>query len=152
MYYVAGLLHTNRTGEIEGGKARVGCYEEVLNMENMSRQDLLQLDWEGRCLVTDHGSFGRFNGTSVFSMLLSEPLCHENCLAFSLTQAFYIHIYIYIHICVYVYVCVLSIVNCCAVLFNLYGPSVGPDNEERYEFKLRFYRALQVFSFSLLSI
>lgn len=86
MYYVAGLLHTNRTGEIEGGKARVGCYEEVLNMENMSRQDLLQLDWEGRCLVTDHGSF---------------------------------------------------------VLFNLYGPSVGPDNEERYEFKLRFYRALQ---------
>ncbi|KAG0626414.1 hypothetical protein M758_2G123800 [Ceratodon purpureus] len=81
-----GLLHVNRNGEIEGGKARVGCYEEVLNTDGMSRQELLQLDREGRCLITDHGSF---------------------------------------------------------VLFNIYGPSVGCDNEERYDFKLRFYRALQ---------
>lgn len=81
-----GLLHVNRNGEIEGGKARVGWYEEVLDTEGMSRQELLQLDREGRCLVTDHGSF---------------------------------------------------------VLFNLYGPSVGCDNEERYDFKLKFYRALQ---------
>ncbi|KAG0587343.1 hypothetical protein KC19_2G158000 [Ceratodon purpureus] len=81
-----GLLHVNRKGEIEGGKARVGCYEEVLNTDGMSRQELLELDREGRCLVTDHGSF---------------------------------------------------------VLFNIYGPSVGCDNEERYDFKLRFYRALQ---------
>lgn len=82
-----GLLHTNRFGEIEGGKARVGCYEEVQNTGNLSKQELLQLDREGRCLVTDHGSF---------------------------------------------------------VLFNLYGPNVGPDDEERYEFKLKFYQALQV--------
>jgi len=58
---IAGLLHSNRFGEIEGGKARVGCYEEVLKTENMSRQELLQLDREGRCLVTDHGSFGKFS-------------------------------------------------------------------------------------------
>jgi hypothetical protein len=64
MHLVAGLLHVNRHGEIEGGKARVGCYEEVLDTEGMSRQELLQLDREGRCLVTDHGSFGEFNFTS----------------------------------------------------------------------------------------
>lgn len=58
MHLMAGLLHVNRNGEIEGGKARVGCYEEVLNTHGMSRQELLQLDREGRCLVTDHGSFG----------------------------------------------------------------------------------------------
>lgn len=63
-YLMAGLLHVNRNGEIEGGNGRVGCYEEVLNMEGMSRQELLQLDREGRCLVTDHGSFGKFNFTS----------------------------------------------------------------------------------------
>jgi len=55
---MSGLLHVNRFGVIEGGKARVGCYEEVLKTENLSRQELLQLDREGRCLVTDHGSFG----------------------------------------------------------------------------------------------
>jgi hypothetical protein len=55
---ILGLLHASRTGEISGGKARVGCYEDVLNMEGVTRQELLQLDSEGRCLVTDHSSFG----------------------------------------------------------------------------------------------
>jgi len=82
-----GLLHASRTGEISGGKARVGCYEDVLNMEGVTRQELLQLDSEGRCLVTDHSSF---------------------------------------------------------VLFNIYGPHVDCANEERFLFKMNFYRALQV--------
>lgn len=57
---ILGLLHASRTWEISGGKARVGCYEDVLNMEGVTRQELLQLDSEGRCLVTDHSSFGMF--------------------------------------------------------------------------------------------
>lgn len=52
-----GLLHRSQNGDIEGGKGRVGCYEEVAKTE-MSTPELLQLDSEGRCLITDHGSFG----------------------------------------------------------------------------------------------
>ncbi|KAG6554008.1 hypothetical protein Mapa_004925 [Marchantia paleacea] len=55
-----GLLHFSRTDEIGCGKGRVGCYEEVFQTE-LSSQELLRLDSEGRCLVTDHGSFVLFN-------------------------------------------------------------------------------------------
>eukprot|EP00249_Psilotum_nudum_P004508 c18018_g1_i1 orf=1074-3002(-) len=56
-----GLLHCSRTGEIQGGNARVGCYEDMLSMNATSRQELLPLDREGRCLITHHGSFVVFN-------------------------------------------------------------------------------------------
>lgn len=112
VWNVTGLLHTNRFGEIEGGKARVGCYEEVLNTGNLSKQELLQLDREGRCLVTDHGSFGKLSLWYFFRYYI----------LFTGDWRFLVD----------------------AVLFNLYGPNVGPDDEERYDFKLNFYLALQV--------
>lgn len=70
---MAGLLHCGRTGEIEGGKVRVGCYDRVLRMEDLSRQELMQLDSEGRCLVTDHGSFGIFQPF----LFLSSVFCSD---------------------------------------------------------------------------
>ncbi|KAI5060260.1 hypothetical protein GOP47_0024680 [Adiantum capillus-veneris] len=54
-----GLLHLSKRGEIEGVD-RVGYYDNVLNM-GMTQEELLQLDREGRCIVTDHGSFVLFN-------------------------------------------------------------------------------------------
>ncbi|KAL3685995.1 hypothetical protein R1sor_004017 [Riccia sorocarpa] len=80
-----GLLHFSRREEIGDSKERVGCYEEVFKTE-LTSQELLRLDSEGRCLVTDHGSF---------------------------------------------------------VLFNLYAPMVEPGDNDRQEFKNRFFEALQ---------
>ncbi|CAM6087652.1 unnamed protein product [Calypogeia fissa] len=57
---LTGLLHRSQTGDNEGGKGRVGCYEEIAKTD-LSMQELLQLDSEGRCLITDHGSFVLFN-------------------------------------------------------------------------------------------
>lgn len=51
-----GLLHRSKGGEIEG-LDRVGYYDDVLNM-GLAQDELLRLDMEGRCVVTDHGSFG----------------------------------------------------------------------------------------------
>ncbi|MCO5601456.1 hypothetical protein L7F22_055579 [Adiantum nelumboides] len=54
-----GLLHLSKSGEIEGVD-RVGHYDDIFNM-GMAQEKLLQLDREGRCVVTDHGSFVLFN-------------------------------------------------------------------------------------------
>lgn len=40
----------------------------------------------------------------------------------------------------------------CVVLFNIYGPAIGEDDEERVRFKLLFYKILQVFMYILVSI
>ncbi|KAL2654012.1 hypothetical protein R1flu_022140 [Riccia fluitans] len=55
-----GLLHFSRREEVADCKGRVGCYEEVFKTE-LTSHELLRLDSEGRCLVTDHGSFVLFN-------------------------------------------------------------------------------------------
>jgi hypothetical protein len=40
----------------------------------------------------------------------------------------------------------------CVVLFNLYGPAIGEDDEERVRFKLLFYKILQVLMYISVSI
>lgn len=40
----------------------------------------------------------------------------------------------------------------CVVLFNIYGPAIGEDDEERVRFKLLFYKILQVLMYILVSI
>uniref|UniRef100_A0ACD5Y2S4 Uncharacterized protein n=1 Tax=Avena sativa TaxID=4498 RepID=A0ACD5Y2S4_AVESA len=59
---------------------------EEEGLGEITREELLRLDNEGRCIITDHGHF---------------------------------------------------------VLFNLYGPAIGEDDEERVRFKLLFYKILQ---------
>ncbi|XP_044950487.1 DNA-(apurinic or apyrimidinic site) endonuclease 2 isoform X1 [Hordeum vulgare subsp. vulgare] len=59
---------------------------EEEDLGEITREELLRVDSEGRCIITDHGHF---------------------------------------------------------VLFNIYGPSIGEDDEERVRFKLLFYKVLQ---------
>ncbi|KAH6556157.1 hypothetical protein KP509_1Z200100 [Ceratopteris richardii] len=54
-----GMLHRSKTGDIKGND-RVGFYDDVLN-SGFTNEELLQLDKEGRCVITDHGSFVLFN-------------------------------------------------------------------------------------------
>ncbi|XP_002964512.2 DNA-(apurinic or apyrimidinic site) lyase 2 [Selaginella moellendorffii] len=55
-----GLLTSARAGE--GDKEFwLGSYDPVLTVEGFTRQELLDLDNEGRCIVTDHGHFVLFN-------------------------------------------------------------------------------------------
>ncbi|KAJ7561159.1 hypothetical protein O6H91_03G016700 [Diphasiastrum complanatum] len=56
-----GLLKSSKMGDLNRENGKVGGYEEVLCLEGLTQQELLQLDSEGRCLVTDHGSFVLFN-------------------------------------------------------------------------------------------
>ncbi|EFJ06865.1 hypothetical protein SELMODRAFT_430260 [Selaginella moellendorffii] len=39
----------------------LGSYDPILTLEGFTRQELLDLDNEGRCIVTDHGYFVLFN-------------------------------------------------------------------------------------------
>lgn len=59
----------------------------VEGLEGFSRDDLLKVDSEGRCIITDHGHF---------------------------------------------------------VLFNIYGPRAGCDDTERIQFKMTFFKILQM--------
>ncbi|EFJ06887.1 hypothetical protein SELMODRAFT_430253 [Selaginella moellendorffii] len=55
-----GPLTSARAGE--GDKEFwLGSYDPVLTVEGFTRQELLDLDNEGRCIVTDHGHFVLFN-------------------------------------------------------------------------------------------
>ena len=51
-----GLLHSSKGTQVIEGASRVGFYDAVLN--SMPHDELLCLDSEGRCIITDHGSFG----------------------------------------------------------------------------------------------
>jgi AP endonuclease-2 len=52
----SGLLHSSKGVQVVEDTSRVGFYDDVLN--SMPHDELLRLDNEGRCIVTDHGSFG----------------------------------------------------------------------------------------------
>lgn len=81
---------TGLQGSAEGS-AIIGDFVLEMPVEEeglgvITREELLRVDNEGRCIITDHGHF---------------------------------------------------------VLFNIYGPAVGEDDEERVRFKLLFYKILQ---------
>ncbi|OEL34424.1 DNA-(apurinic or apyrimidinic site) lyase 2 [Dichanthelium oligosanthes] len=79
-----GLQDYAKNSKIVGDFAIATPVEEGLG--EVTREDLLRVDNEGRCIITDHGHF---------------------------------------------------------VLFNIYGPAVEEDDQERVRFKLLFYKILQ---------
>ncbi|KAM0873587.1 hypothetical protein ACQ4PT_037975 [Festuca glaucescens] len=81
----AGLQGSAKDSETIGDFVLQMPVEEE-GLGEITREELLRLDNEGRCIITDHGHF---------------------------------------------------------VLFNLYGPAIGEDDEERVRFKLLFYKILQ---------
>ncbi|TVU10176.1 hypothetical protein EJB05_43687, partial [Eragrostis curvula] len=80
-----GLQDYTKNSEIIGDFVLAMPVEDE-GLGEITREDLLKVDNEGRCIITDHGHF---------------------------------------------------------VLFNLYGPAVVEDDEERVRFKLLFYKILQ---------
>lgn len=56
-----GLLKCSRVGETKAAASSIGDYGEVQRLGCLTRQELLKLDSEGRCLITDHGHFVLFN-------------------------------------------------------------------------------------------
>lgn len=58
---LTGLLKCSRVGETKAAVSSISDYEEVEGLGCLTRQELLKLDSEGRCLITDHGHFVLFN-------------------------------------------------------------------------------------------
>lgn len=56
-----GLLKCPRVGETKATVSSISDYGEVQTLGCLTRQELLKLDSEGRCLITDHGHFVLFN-------------------------------------------------------------------------------------------
>ncbi|XP_037435601.1 DNA-(apurinic or apyrimidinic site) endonuclease 2-like isoform X1 [Triticum dicoccoides] len=81
----AGLQGSAKDNEVIGDFVLDMPMDEE-DLGEITREELLRVDNEGRCIITDHGHF---------------------------------------------------------VLFNIYGPSIGEDDEERVRFKLLFYKILQ---------
>lgn len=81
----AGLRGSAKDNEVIGDFVLDMPMDEE-DLGEITREELLRVDNEGRCIITDHGHF---------------------------------------------------------VLFNIYGPAIGEDDEERVRFKLLFYKILQ---------
>lgn len=75
------------TGLLRNGRKDENLASVAGGLEEFVKDDLLQVDGEGRCVITDHGHF---------------------------------------------------------VLFNIYGPRADSDDAERTEFKLKFFKILQM--------
>ncbi|KAH9307712.1 hypothetical protein KI387_035623, partial [Taxus chinensis] len=56
-----GLLKCSRVGDTNAAVSGVGDYELRQGSECLTREELLKLDIEGRCIITDHGHFVLFN-------------------------------------------------------------------------------------------
>lgn len=86
-----GVLESScRSGR--GGETPSEADAVAPGLEEFARDELLKVDGEGRCVVTDHSHF---------------------------------------------------------VLFNVYGPRAEPDDSERIEFKLKFFKIMQMGVFAV---
>ncbi|XP_057834488.1 DNA-(apurinic or apyrimidinic site) endonuclease 2 isoform X2 [Cryptomeria japonica] len=56
-----GLVNCARLGETNAAVSGISNYEVEKGPEGLTRQELLKLDSEGRCIITDHGHFVLFN-------------------------------------------------------------------------------------------
>ncbi|KAG9442606.1 hypothetical protein H6P81_018460 [Aristolochia fimbriata] len=56
-----GLLESSKTGDVIAGDFPVELNLVDEDTKNVTRQDIIKVDSEGRCIITDHGHFVLFN-------------------------------------------------------------------------------------------
>lgn len=92
----------------------------VEGLEDFAKDELRKVDSEGRCVITDHGHFGGLKICNLFIIWI--------CL-----NSFY--------------KLAIEFMSQLSVLFNIYGPRADSDDTDRIQFKLQFFKILQVFHF-----
>jgi AP endonuclease-2 len=130
----AGLQGSAKDSETIGDFVLQMPVEEE-GLGEITREELVRLDNEGRCIITDHGHFGK-------PLLALKGGLYD----FHVIRQYFFVTSDLFSVCDDVYRTI------CVVLFNLYGPAIGEDDEERVRFKLLFYKILQVFMYISVSI